>query len=194
MADLAEGEWLDRGDSVIYESEWVSLVITDVVMPDGRQVDHHVARMPRPAAGAVLVGDGAVLMLYRHRFITNTWGWEIPAGGVDPGEAPADAAIREAREESGWEPHTVSPLCSFHPANGILDQVFHIFVSDDATHRGEPHDRNEAARIEWVPIAEVRRLLSTGEIKDGLTFGAIAYAFAMGTLDRPGGRRSDAPL
>jgi 8-oxo-dGTP pyrophosphatase MutT (NUDIX family) len=169
-------------------------VITDVVMPDGTQVDHHVARMPRPAAGALLVADGAVLMLYRHRFITNTWGWEIPAGGVDPGEEPADAAIREAIEESGWEPRSVFPLCSFHPANGILDQAFHIFVSDDAVHRGDPHDRNEAARIEWIPIEEVLRLLASGEVSDGLSFGAIAYAFATGVLDRPDGDRPDAPL
>lgn len=182
MTELVDGEWLDRGDSVIYESDWVSLVVTDVVMPDGTQVDHHVVRMPRPAAGTMMLADGAVLLLHRHRFITNSWGWEIPAGGVDPGEEPAAAASREAREESGWEPRSVSPLCSFNPANGILDQTFHIFVSHDAVHRGEPHDRNEAARIEWVPIVEVRRLLASGHISDGLSFGAIAYAFATGVL------------
>ena len=182
MTELADGEWLDRGDTVIYESDWVTLVTADVVMPDGTQVDHHVVRMPRPAAGTVMVADGAVLLLYRHRFITATWGWEIPAGGVDVGESPADAAVREALEESGWEPLSVAPLCAFHPANGIFDQTFEIFLSRDAVHRGEPIDRNEAARIEWVPIDEARRLLATGGITDGLSFGAIAYAFATGAL------------
>ncbi len=182
MTEPAEGEWLDRGDTVIYDSDWVSLVTTDVVMPDGTQIDHHVVRMPGPAAGAVMVHDGAVLMLYRHRFITNTWGWEIPAGGVDPGESPDNAAVREALEESGWEPTSVSPLCSFNPANGVLDQTFHIFVSEDAVHRSDPSNLNEAARIEWVPVDEVRRLLTSGEINDGLTFGAISFALATGAI------------
>ncbi len=182
MTELAEGEWRDRGDTVIYTSDWVTLVTTDVVMPDGTQVDHHVVRMPRPAAGTVMVADGAVLLLYRHRFITATWGWEIPAGGVDIGESSADAARREALEESGWEPRSVTKLCAFHPANGILDQSFDIFMSHDAVHRSEPTDRNEAARIEWVPVAEVRQLLAAGKIIDGLSFAAISYALATDAL------------
>ena len=182
--DGEDGRWVHRGESVVYDSDWVRLGVADVVMPDGTQVDHHVVRMPRPAAGCVMHGPDGVLLLYRHRFVTDSWGWEIPAGGVDPGEGSADAARREALEESGWEPATVRPLCSFNPANGILDQTFEIYVSDDAVHRGEPADRNEAARIEWVPIADARRLLTRGAITDGLTFGALAYAFATDALGR----------
>lgn len=178
----ADGRWLDRGDSVIYDSEWVRLVTTDVVMPDGTQVDHHVVRMPRPAAGTIIVHDDQVLLLYRHRFITDSWGWEIPAGGVDPNETVAEAARREALEESGWEPTTLELLCRFHPANGVLDQAFSIFVTRDAVHRGDPTDTNEAARIEWRPVADVHTMLLAGEITDGLTFGALSYAFAAAVI------------
>lgn len=183
MTASPDGAWLNRGESVIYDSDWVSLHVADVVMPDSTQVDHHVVRMPRPAAGTIMTREDSVLLLYRHRFITDTWGWEIPAGGVDRGESPAEAAIREAREESGWEPTSVRPLCEFNPANGILDQTFHIFLSDDAVDRGEPIDRNEAARIEWVGLDDVKQLLTTGQIVDGLTFGAIAFAFAADSFE-----------
>jgi 8-oxo-dGTP pyrophosphatase MutT (NUDIX family) len=177
-----QGTWIDHGDTVIYDCEWLRLVTTDVVLPDGTRIDHHVVRMPHPAAGCVMIDRGRVLLLHRHRFVTDTWGWEIPAGAIDPGEAAADGARREALEESGWEPVTLTPLCRFHPANGVLDQAFHIFTSTDAVHRGEPEDPNEAARIEWVPVDEVRRLLLDGEIVDGLTLGAIAFAFTAGVL------------
>jgi 8-oxo-dGTP pyrophosphatase MutT (NUDIX family) len=152
-------------------------------MPDGTQVDHHLVRMPRPAAGTVVTGPDGVLLIHRHRFITGTWGWEIPAGGVDPDETPAEAAARETREETGWEVASVAPLCSFHPANGLLDQTFHIFVGRNARHLGPPSDPNEADRIEWVPVEEVRRLLLGGEITDGLSFGAVSYWFAAGAPD-----------
>jgi 8-oxo-dGTP pyrophosphatase MutT (NUDIX family) len=183
MSGPADGEWIHRGETEIYASDWVGLYIADVVMPDGTQVDHHVVRVPRPAAGMIMKAGEQVLLLYRHRFITDTWGWEIPAGGVDPGESNEAAATREALEESGWEPTTVRHLCHFNPANGILDQPFHIYVSDDAQYRGEPSDPNEATRVEWVPFAEVRQLLTTGQILDGLTFAAISYAIATGVID-----------
>ena len=177
-----EGRWVFRRDTVIYDSDWVRLATADVTMPDGTRIDHHVVRMPRPAAGTIVVDGGRVLLLWRHRFITDTWGWEIPAGTVDAAESIEDAAIREAAEESGWRPRTVRHLCAFHPANGLLDQTFHIFVSTDAEATDGPTDLNEAARIEWVPVDRVRGLLLGGEITDGLTFAALGYAFTGGTL------------
>jgi 8-oxo-dGTP pyrophosphatase MutT (NUDIX family) len=177
-----DGRWLHRGEETIYDCPWVRLAVADVVMPDGTQVDHHVVRLPRPAAGTIIVSDGRVLLLYRHRFITDTWGWEMPAGAVDEGESIEDAAIRESAEESGWRPTTVEPLCTFNPANGILDQVFHIFVSRDAVDVGGPTDRNEAARIEWFDVAEVRRMVLDGGITDGLSFGGLLYAITAGAI------------
>jgi 8-oxo-dGTP pyrophosphatase MutT (NUDIX family) len=178
---VPRGTWLNRGERVLYDSEWVRLLIADVMMPDGTHVDHHVVRMPREAAGTVMVGGGRVLLMYRHRFITDTWGWEIPAGAVDEDESPEAGAIREALEESGWEPQTVAPLCRFFPANGVLGQTFHIFVSHDATEVGKP-DVNESTRINWFTPDEIRQLLRQGEINDGLSFGAVAYALATEVL------------
>ena len=172
------GTWINRGERIIYDSDWVRLVVADVVMPDGTEIDHHVVRMPREAAGTIIVNDERVLLLYRHRFITDSWGWEIPAGAVDAGETLEAAAVREAVEESGWEPRSVVPLCAFYPANGLLGQRFHIFVSRDAVHRGEPTDRNEATRIDWFSVEDVRAMLRGGEITDGLSFGALTYALA----------------
>jgi 8-oxo-dGTP pyrophosphatase MutT (NUDIX family) len=178
--DSQVGRWLHRGEQTIYDSAWVRLALADVVMPDGTQVDHHVVRMPRQAAGTIIVDQGRVLLLYRHRFITDTWGWEIPAGAVDDGETLEQAAIREAREESGWEPRTVTPVCRFYPANGVMEQAFHIFESDDAADCGPPSDPNEATRIEWFTVQDVHRMLAAGEITDGLSFGGLCYWLALG--------------
>lgn len=138
--------------------------------------------MPRPAAGTIVIRDGAMLALWRHRFITDSWGWEIPAGGIDPDERAVDAAVRETLEETGWRPAPPQHLCSFHPANGLLDQAFHIFVSTGAEYVGPPTDPNEAARIEWLATDRVRELFLAGAITDGLTFGALGFAFAAGAL------------
>jgi 8-oxo-dGDP phosphatase len=175
--------WTVHGERSIYESEWVRLVLVDVEIPGHERFEHHVVRMPDQAAGTIVRDpDRGVLLLWRHRFITDTWGWEIPAGRIDPGETPDEAAAREALEETGWEPDVVRPLMRYQPTNGLSDQVFHIFVADGATHRGEPTDPGESERVEWVTIDALRTLVQHGEMLDGLSLTAICYALAFGAL------------
>jgi 8-oxo-dGTP pyrophosphatase MutT (NUDIX family) len=177
-------KWTVHGERSLYESDWVRLVLTDVEIPGGERFEHHVVRMPHFAAGTVVHDpDRGVLLLWRHRFITDTWGWEIPAGGIDPGETPEEAALRETIEETGWEPTMLRPLTRYQPTNGLSDQVFNLFIAGGATHVGEPTDPGEAERIEWVPVAELRRIVRDGEMLDGLSLTAVCYAFAFGELE-----------
>jgi 8-oxo-dGTP pyrophosphatase MutT (NUDIX family) len=171
--------WTVHGERAIYESEWIRLALSDVEVPSGPRFEHHVVRMPNKAAGTV-VRDRArgVLLLWRHRFITDTWGWEIPAGRIDAGETAMQAARRETLEETGWEPGPLRPLVRYQPTNGLSDQVFHCFVADGATHIGEPSDPAEADRVEWVSVPELRRITRSEEMLDGLSLTAVLYALA----------------
>jgi 8-oxo-dGTP pyrophosphatase MutT (NUDIX family) len=176
-------KWTVHGERSVYESDWVRLVLTDVEIPDVGRFEHHVVRMPNFAAGTIVHDpERGVLLLWRHRFITDTWGWEIPAGGIDPGETPEAAAVRETIEETGWQPSALRPLVRYHPTNGLSDQVFNLFVAGGATHIGEPSDPGEAERIEWVPVPELRRLVRDGHMLDGMSLTAVCYALAFGEL------------
>jgi len=176
--------WTVHGERTIYESEWLCLALTDVEIPGGARFDHHVVRMPDKAAGTVVHDrKRGVLLLWRHRFITDTWGWEIPAGRIDAGETPAEAARRETIEETGWEPGPLRPLVRYQPTNGLSDQVFHCFYADGATHLGEPSDPGEAERLEWISVPELRRITRDEEMLDGLSLTAVLYAFTHGSLD-----------
>lgn len=182
-------QWKVHGERRVYESSWVSLALTTVEPPGVEPFEHHVIRAPGPAAGCIITrtveNEGVeVLLLYRHRFITDTWGWEIPAGYVDPGESPVAAAAREALEETGWEVSSApEPVTVFHPSNGISDQTFHIFHADGARHIGEPADPTEASRVEWRSVSEVRALIANGEVTDGLSLTALGVAFTLGLLE-----------
>jgi 8-oxo-dGTP pyrophosphatase MutT (NUDIX family) len=180
-------QWTVHGERSVYESAWVCVRLADVEVPGGDRFEHHVVHMPTKAAG-VVVHDRrrGVLLLWRHRFITDSWGWEIPAGKLEPGEQPVDAAAREVLEETGWRPGPLSPLISYHPAGGSSDQVFHLFAAEAAEHVGDPSDPSESERIEWVPVDEVRALVARGEMRDGLSLTAVLWAFALGPL--AGGR------
>jgi 8-oxo-dGTP pyrophosphatase MutT (NUDIX family) len=175
--------WTVHGERSIYQSSWVNLALADVGLPDGRRIDHHVVRMPRAAAGVVAHDpDRGVLLMWRHRFITDTWGWEIPAGGVETGESPEEGAAREALEETGWQPGSLRPMASYHPNNGISDMTYHLFFAAGATYVGPPSDPTEAERVAWVPVAELRKLIRSGEFTDGMSFAAVCYALAFENL------------
>jgi 8-oxo-dGTP pyrophosphatase MutT (NUDIX family) len=180
--DAPEGEWRVHGERPVYDSDWVSLHLVEVEPPGTAPFEHHVVRLPHHAAGAV-VADPArgVLLLWRHRFVTRSWGWEIPAGALDPGETPADAARRETIEESGWAPGSLTPLVAYHPLSGVVDQTFHVFLADGAERVGEP-DPTEASRVEWLPVARVREELRSGRVVDGMTVTGLTYALAFGHL------------
>lgn len=171
--------WTVHGERAIYSSPWINLALTDVEVPGGERFEHHVIRMPHPAAGTVIHDpDRGILMLYRHRFITDTWGWEIPAGRIEAGEEPADAAARECLEETGWQVGSIERLTTYRYANGISDGRFVLFLARAANHVGDPTDPGESERIEWVPVPEVRRLIRTGEVGDGLSLTALLWVFA----------------
>lgn len=167
--------WTVHSEKPLYEDEWLDIRLADVELPDGRHLEHRLIRTS-PGAGCVTVKDGRVLPLWRHRFITDTWGWEIPTGKIDPGEDPADAAARETEEETGWRPGPLTPLLRVEPTPGISDSVHHIYLADGAEHIGLPEDDFESDRVNWVPLADVPTLISRGEISTGTTLAALLYA------------------
>jgi 8-oxo-dGTP pyrophosphatase MutT (NUDIX family) len=171
--------WTVHGERTVYDSEWVRLALVDVEIPGegGRRFEHHVLRMPQPASGVVVHDvERGVLLLWRHRFVTDTWGWEIPAGRVEAGETPRQGAAREVLEETGWRPGTLRDLATYYPNNGISDMTFHLFVADGAQFVGPPTDPSESERIEWVPLTTVRDLVRGGEVRDGLSLTALSMA------------------
>ncbi|MEV4399739.1 NUDIX hydrolase [Nonomuraea sp. NPDC049607] len=167
--------WQVHSETSLYADQWLDIRIADVELPDGRHLDHRLVRTA-PGAGAVVTDEqDRVLLIWRHRFITDSWGWEVPLGQVDEGEMPMVAAAREVEEETGWRPGPLRPLMSVQPTNGFTDSLNHIYRADSATHIGPPSDPWEAERIEWVHLSGIRRLVEAGEIVCATTLSALLY-------------------
>ena len=109
------GLWRAHGERAIYESPWVWLGQVDVEPPGGDRYWHHVVRLPAAALAALVDDQDRVLMLWRHRFVPDRWGWELPGGLVDDGEEPAEAANRELAEETGYRAGQLEHLVTFQP-------------------------------------------------------------------------------
>lgn len=178
--------WHVHGERRIYDSPWVALSLVDVEPPGGPRYEHHVVRATAPAAGCLVrehAGpDARVLLLWRHRFITGRWGWEVPAGRVDAGESPIEAAARETLEETGWRVRDVRPVLTYHPIGGSGDHTFHVTsgIADGRVGDGDPHEAEEVA---WFRPQEVRGLLADGRAGEGFTL--VALLTLLSGLDGP---------
>lgn len=169
--------WTVHSERQIYRDQWLDIRSADVELPDGRHLDHRLIHT-HEGAGAVVVVDDRVLLMWRHRFITNTWGWEIPIGGIEEGEPPAAAAAREVEEETGWSPGTMRPLLYTEPSPGLMTSRHHIYRADSATKIGDPVDAFEAERIEWIPLTDIKALIDKRDISSGTTLSAVLYLLA----------------
>ncbi|MGC5665083.1 NUDIX hydrolase [Micromonospora sp. WMMD723] len=171
--------WTVHSERDLYRDQWVHVASADVELPDGRHLDHRIIRTAAPGAGLAVVTDHKVLLIWRHRFITDTWGWEIPHGSIRPGEDPADAAAREAEEETGWRPERpIRPLVYSQPSPGLMTSEHHIFTANAATHVGPPKDSFESDKVEWVPLVDIPELINKKQIVAGTTLVALLYLLA----------------
>jgi 8-oxo-dGDP phosphatase len=170
-------KWTVHGRRRIYASPWIELWLDDVEIPGGDRFEHHVVRM-RPTVTA-LVFDGTaerVLLLWRHRFISDVWGWEVPGGWVDDDEAPAEAIRREVEEETGWRAGPMRELGSWFNMPGISDVQCTLYRSDSATLIDSPTDGSESTRVEWVSVRDIPRLIADRQITDADTLIALSFA------------------
>jgi len=144
--------------------------------PQGHEVDYYVIEHPRQAAGVVAVDErGRILLVQQWRHPVQRLMWSLPAGGIDEGETPEDAARRELREETGHAADTFHKLIEFHPNPGTANQTFHVFAAAGVKSighgvPGEIHD------VRWFERPEVESMLDRGDLLDGLTLvGLMAY-------------------
>ena len=170
--------WQVLSKRTIYASEWINLDQWAVCLPDGSVIpDHHVLDYPRPAVAVVPVEvDGQLIMIDHYRFITNTRGWEVPSGRIDAGETVLEAAARELLEETGYSATEWQLLGQYHPSNGSSNQVFHVTIARGLTRESEPLDLNETLGLRPFTPEEVRGLIVSNQIPDGLSLTALCWA------------------
>ena len=164
----------------IHTGKVLNLDIDTVEFPDGTTGTLEMIRHPGASAVLPFLDDPAepdprALLIRQFRHAAAGDIWEIPAGRLDPGEAPVDCARRELAEETGYAASRIEPLNSILTTPGFTDEVIHLFVATDlaaGTARREADEFVETHEVRW---SEVLRLVQAGEIRDGKTLAAILY-------------------
>ena len=133
-------------------------------------------------AVAVLARDpqGRVLGVWQRRPAVGTRTWELPAGLIDPGETPAEAAARELAEEVGLEGdlrlHT-----RFYVSPGFCDELVYLFEAHELRPVVAAGDPEEELELEWRDPAATYQAIADGAIAtSGVTVLGLQLALSHG--------------
>ncbi len=139
--------------------------IETVRLPNGHVVDLEILRHPGACAVVPLHADGTVTLIHQHRHAAGGLIWEIPAGKLEPGEAPEACAARELAEEVGLG-GVLARLTTIHTTPAFTDEVIHLYVATDLTPASGTPDFDEIIRPVRMPLADALAMIHRGEITD----------------------------
>jgi ADP-ribose pyrophosphatase len=150
----------------------------EITLPDGRPGVYNVVQHPGAVWIIPLTAAGEIIMLRHYRYTVDDWCWEVPAGGLQEGLSMEESALAELREEVGGRAEWLEYFGDFYTANGICNEVAHIYIAGGVTLGETDHEAAEVIEVHILPLEEVLSLAHANQISDGPSALALLLAEA----------------
>lgn len=169
--------------NLMYSGRIFKVSENTVVMPDGSTALREKIDTPHGVGIIAVTADDEVLFVKQERYVIDQYTIEIPAGKMEYGEDPENAALREFREETGYEVHSLSPLAPSVPMGAMCTEVVHIFEADTKDMRfvGTDFDEDEFVELVKIPFSKAVQMVCSGEICDAKTVSAVLQLYVKRT-------------
>jgi ADP-ribose pyrophosphatase len=166
-----------------YSGKIISLDVDTVRFPDGSVGELEMIRHPGASAIVPFLSDPAgqdpqVLLIRQYRYAAEGYLYEIPAGRLNPGEAPRDCALRELKEETGCTAGHVEHLFTMYTTPGFTDEKIHLFMATQLVAGETKHEADEFLELQPMLLSRALQMVEAGEIQDSKT--ALGLLFAAG--------------
>jgi ADP-ribose pyrophosphatase len=171
---------------VVYAGPLFRVQRDQIIEPGGRRNERDVIR--HGGSVVILALDASkdrknpwVVMERQYRHAANQYLWELPAGKIDAGEEPLEAARRELKEETGYAAKKWRPLVEYYPSPGFLGETMKVFLAEGLQAGEAQPEADEDIELRLVKLSEVLKMIEKGAIHDGKTLtGVLWYARFMG--------------
>ena len=143
-----------------------------VACADGSTRVKDIVRHPGAVTVIAQRADGMLVLVRNRRVAVGRHLVEFCAGKLEPGEPPAEAALRELEEETGYAVGRLDPLGSFFTSPGFADEIMHVFLATELRPVPQRLEPGEELEVVTLSEAELRAEIASGSILDGKTLGA----------------------
>lgn len=150
----------------------------EVRLPDGGQGVREYIRHPGAAVMVPVIEGERILMLRQYRYAVGQVMAELPAGKLDPGESPDEAARRELLEETGHACQSLVRLGMFHPCIGYSDEKIFVYLATGLSAHPAQEDHDEFVEPFELTMSEAQKWVRQGRITDGKTVIALNWGLA----------------
>ncbi|QOJ79102.1 NUDIX hydrolase [Infirmifilum lucidum] len=133
--------------------------------------------------GVVIVpvkSDGRIVFVEQWRAPLKRWVIELPAGKLEEGEKPLEAARRELEEETGYRAGKWEYVGGFSVAPGYSDEVLHFFIASGLEHVGARPELGEVIRVVEMGPGEYLESVAGGVGDLKTVAGVLLYISARG--------------
>ena len=159
------------GTQAVYRGRTFAVDIDEVTLPNGRTVTMEIVRHRGSVVLLAMPAPDRIVLVRQYRYAAARWLWELPAGGLEPGEAAEAAAAQECHEEVGRIPGRIDRLGTFLPSPGFCDETmtfFRLTELRDPSPADAPavRDADEVLEVQEFTVAEARRMVRDGAILD----------------------------
>ena len=164
---------------LIYDGRILRLHVDTVELPNGKQALREVADHPGGVAIVALDDADNVLTVKQYRYVFSRVIEEIPAGKLERGEDPRDAALRELREETGATPERFTDLGPLIVSPGAYGEVLYLYLAEGLEIGAQSPDEDEFLDVIRTPFDEMVRRVLGSELHDAKTVAGILKVYAL---------------
>ena len=123
-----------------------------------------------------IYSDGRILLVNQYRYLVKKNCWELPAGGIEDGETPINAAIRELGEETALRANKWTEFVIFYPSNGISNEIVYMYLATSLESQDWQTDgENEISDYQKVRLNDIHDMLASGKILGASSIIALQH-------------------
>lgn len=160
----------------IYRGKIVSLKIDTVCLPNGSITKREIVEHNGAVAIVPMLDKEHVVLVRQFRQSAGRTLLEIPAGGLEIDEDPADCARRELMEEIGYYPNNLTEMFYSFLAPGYSTEKLHTFLAEDLVPRRAESDSDEFLETVVAKLVDAIKMIDSGEIVDAKTICGLLLA------------------
>ena len=164
---------------VVFDGKVMTVIKDDVELSDGSKSYREVVIHP---GGVVIVAlkDKKVILVKQYRYPLKSENIELPAGRLEIGEDPQEAAKRELEEETGYRAKSWQSLGYINTTPGICTEKLYLYLAKNLEYVGEHPDKGEFLKCSQYTLEEVFSMIKSGQINDSKTICTLSRAFCKG--------------